>query len=258
MALCSRIVRKKKGGKSGSPNKNQGKEVGNGKISLLTLASFCWAKKFVSLVNLANCCESNENENTPDMYRLTPTLSCEGWEKSGGSLPFCVTFCMQIVYSSRIKLSEVHLDMVNCGVDGDQYCPVRLLCPQKTRQQLCSQAKLLVSLLEGVLSGHPNRGKLRCLTKKPTISDKNEPAEIFSTNNSQQPFQPPCFNHLRLLPYHVPLKCFFFTTHLKGEILGYSNYFRLPVPSSCATFLGDLLATSKDCFHQDILGSRRR
>jgi len=67
MALCSRIVRKKKGGKSGSPNTNQGKEVGNGKISLLTLASFCWAKKFVSLVNLANCCESNENENTPDV-----------------------------------------------------------------------------------------------------------------------------------------------------------------------------------------------
>ena len=27
---------------------------------------------------------------------------------------------MQILNSSRIKLSEVHLDMVNCGVDGDQ------------------------------------------------------------------------------------------------------------------------------------------
>lgn len=56
--------------------------------------------------------------------RLTPTLSCEGWEKSGG-------YCLFVWVSSRIKISEVHLDMVNCGGDGDQYCPVRLLCPKK-------------------------------------------------------------------------------------------------------------------------------
>lgn len=137
-----------------SQQKPKGKSWGQWQDVLLDFWQvFVGLKKFVSSNFLCgiwlNCCESNENENTPDVYRLTPTLSCEGWEKSGG-------YCLFVWVSSRIKLSEVHLDMVNCGGDGDQYCPVRLLCPQKTRQQLCSPAKLLISLLEGGMSGHPS------------------------------------------------------------------------------------------------------
>ena len=133
MALCSRIVRKKKGGKSGSPNKNQGKEVGNGKISLLTLASFCWAKKFVSSIFCVNL------QIAVNPMRMKTLQTCIGLlqhflakaEKSRGVTAFLCEFLHAAFNSSGIKISEVHLDMVNCGGDGDQYCPVRLLCPKK-------------------------------------------------------------------------------------------------------------------------------
>lgn len=138
---------------------------------------------------------------------------------------------------------------------------------QKTHQQFCSPAKLLISLLEGVMSGHPLLKASVSSKETNHFWQKNEPAEICSTNNSQPTaisttmFQP--LFRLRNLRNHVPLAtAFFFTIHLKGEILGLSsNYRRLPFgtnPSSWrATCLGDLLATSKDCCHQDILAYPR-